>query len=68
MSYAAVEKQIQAVPEEYLDEVSEYIDYILFKVSKKKAKDSKGTAAYFGSFERPVDGMEAQRSMRNEWN
>ena len=68
MSYVTIKKQIQSVPEEYLDEVSEYIDYILFKVSKKKKEVSDNTSSYFGCLKRPIDGMEVQRSMRNEWN
>ena len=68
MSYVTINERIQAVPEEYLDEVSEYIDYILFKVSKKKKDSSNSTSSFFGIIRRPIDGMEIQRSMRNEWD
>ena len=68
MSYVTIEKQIQSVPEEYLEEVSMYIDFILFKAGKKQKKESESLSAYFGSFEKPLDGMEVQRYMRNEWN
>ncbi len=68
MSYVTIKDRIQAVPEEYLDEVSEYIDFILFKVSKKKENASEGTSRFFGAIRKPIDGMEIQRSMRNEWN
>ena len=68
MSYVSINERIQAVPEEYLDEVSEYIDYILFKVSKKKKDSSNGTSRFFGTIRKPIDGMEIQRSMRNEWD
>ncbi len=68
MSYITLEKQIQSVPEEYLEEVSTYIDYVLFKAGKKKETVSQNTSAYFGCITRPLDGMEIQRSMRNEWN
>jgi len=68
MSYVSIEKQIQSVPEEYLDEVSMYIDYVLFKAGKKKEKAAQNTSAFFGCIKRPMDGMEIQRSMRNEWN
>ena len=68
MSYVTIEKQIQSVPEEYLEEVSMYIDYVLFKAGKKKEKTAKSTSAFFGCIKRPMDGLEIQRSMRNEWN
>ena len=68
MSYATLKRRIQSVPEEYLDEVSEYIDYVLFKVKKKKKAASKGSSEFFGCLAKPVDGMEVQRSMRDEWD
>ena len=34
-----------------------------------KPKDAaKNTSAYFGCIARSIDGLEIQRSMRNEWN
>ena len=68
MPYDTLAKQIQAVPEEYLDEVAEYIDFILFKVSRKPEMQKNKTSRYYGSITRPIDGMEAQRSMRNDWD
>ena len=69
MSYTTVEKQIHSVPEEYLDEVAEFIDYVLFKANKKKAADTPNdTSEYFGSITRPIDGLKVQRGMRDEWD
>ena len=68
MSYATVEERIHSIPEEYLDDVAEYIDYILFKAKKRSDATAKGTAGYFGSISNPIDGMALQRSMRNEWD
>ena len=68
MSYVSIEKQIQSVPEEYLEEVSMYIDYVLFKAGRKKEKAEISTSSFFGCIKRPVDGLEIQRSMRNEWH
>ena len=31
MSYAMLEEQIRALPEEYLEEISHYVEYILFR-------------------------------------
>ncbi len=53
MVYAEIEKQIQSVPEEYLNEISEFIDYILFKANKtKKEKSQDSLAVCFGSIEK----------------
>jgi len=68
MSYTTIEKRIQSVPEEYLDEIAEYIDYVLFKAHKKKKDKTPDTSEFFGCFTRPVDGLEIQRSLRNEWD
>ena len=69
MSYTAIEKQIHAVPEEYLDDISEFIDYILFKINRDQKTNRKfNTSNYYGCISRPIDGMEFQRNMRDEWN
>ena len=38
MSYATVERQIRVLPEECLEEVSGYIEFLMFR--QKKAKDN----------------------------
>ena len=69
MSYTVLEDQIRALPEEYLEEVSHYIEYILFREQQLKAESSAHTHQdYFGSLKNLPDGMAAQRSMRSEWN
>lgn len=68
MTYDTVEKQIHSVPEEYLSEIAEFIDYILFKAEKNKIANSSKTGAYFGCLNNPIDGMEFQRNVRDEWN
>ena len=68
MSYVAIEEQIKAIPEEYLDEVSTYIDFVLFKADKKRDAAEKNASSFFGCIPHPMDGMEIQRSLRNEWN
>lgn len=69
MSYTTVEKQIHSVPEEYLDEIAEFIDYVLFKVNKKEEADTTNdTSGYFGSIPRTIEGLEVQRGMRDEWD
>ena len=69
MVYAEIEKQIQSVPEEYLNEISEFIDYILFKVNKTKKEENRDDLAIcFGSIEKKLDGLEIQKAFRNEWN
>ena len=38
MSYAALEKQLQSLPEEYYEEVSHYVEYLLFRQKNGKKK------------------------------
>lgn len=68
MSYATIEKQIRAVPVEYLDEISDYIDYILFKANHSEKTGTKNTSQYFGCITKQVDGLAVQRGMRDEWD
>ena len=68
MIYAAVEEQIHSVPEEYLNEIAEFIDYILFKAEKNKTENTAKTSSYFGCLKNPIDGMAFQRNVRDEWN
>ena len=69
MSYAILEKQIRALPEEYLDEVSSYIEFLLFRLKEKKdSAISEDKSSYFGSLPQMPDGMKLQRSARDEWN
>ena len=68
MSYATIEKQIKAVPAEYLDEIADYIDYVLFKANNRKKANSNNTSKYFGCITEPIDGLTAQRGMRDEWD
>ena len=43
MSYESLKKQIKALPEEYLDDVSEYVQLLLNKIASPK--DSKETSS-----------------------
>ena len=61
-----MKERIQSVPEEYLDEISEYIDYILFKVNRQKEENPQNVSRYFGCISKEIDGIKVQRSIRNE--
>ena len=68
MSYSTVEERIHSIPEEYLDDIAEYIDFIIFKAKMRNEAKARRISGYFGSISRPMNGIEIQRSMRNEWN
>ena len=69
MSRTVLEDQIRALPEEYLEEVSHYIEFILFREQLQKPDDKAQTQKkYFGSLKNLPDGLAVQRSMRSEWN
>ena len=66
MSYATIEEQLRSLPEEYLDEISSYIEFIIFK-HQMKEKKKPDLSEYFGSVSTLSDGMDIQRSLRDEW-
>ena len=60
MPYAVVAEKLKTVPDYYMDEVSEFIDFILFKSKEKKSKNGldeaieeveRGEVEVFSSFE-----------------
>lgn len=67
MSYATIEEQLRSLPEEYLDEISSYIEFIVFKHQMKEEKKH-DLSEYFGSVTTLSDGMDTQRSLRDEWD
>ena len=68
MSYAMLEKQIQSLPEEYYEEISQYVEYLLFRQKNEKRKtESSAIGNYFGSIKDLPDGLAVQGAMRNEW-
>ena len=69
MSYAAVEEKLRNLPEDCLDEIAAYIDFLLFRRKQAMNLDKSGDLSkYFGSIKTLGDGMEVQRQMRDEWN
>ena len=56
---------LEEMDDEQLQAIQTVAKILVFRKSKEK---SKNTSAYFGCIARPMDGLEIQRSMRNEWN
>lgn len=67
MSYAALEKKIKSVPEDCLDEISDYIEYLLYKRGIKANESEEAISDCFGSLTLSVDPLEFQRSVRDAW-
>ena len=68
MSYTMLEKQLQSLPEEYYEEVSQYVEYLLFRQKNKNVKtETTENNNFFGSIKNLPDGLTAQRAMRDEW-
>ena len=68
MSYTMLEKQLQSLPEEYYEEVSQYVEYLLFRQKNKNVKtETTENNNFFGSLKNMPDGLTAQRAMRDEW-
>ena len=69
MSHATLEKQIRSLPDECLDEVAHYIEFILFRHNTKaETEQTNDLTEFFGSMKNLADGMEFQRRVRDEWN
>ena len=67
MSYAAVEQKLRDLPEDCLDELAAYMDFLQFR--RKRASEENGDfSRYFGAVRTLEDGMEMQRRLRDEWN
>ena len=62
MSYEAIAEKIKDMPSECLDEISEYIDFLSFKINrgttnspKRKAGVLKGKLVMSDDFDAPLD-------------
>ena len=70
MSYEAVLTQVRAVPEECLDKISDYIEYVVYRYQKQERETPKqkgNLSKYFGIMDLG-DGLAIQKEMRDEWN
>ena len=69
MTYASLMKKIKSLPEECLDEIDNYIDFVLFKTKKNNITQSnKNIEKYFGAVSVKEDGLAFQKDIRDEWN
>ena len=69
MSLATLEDQIRTLPVDCLEEVSHYIEYLMYrKGNADLASKQPDLRPYFGIVKSFPDGLEAQRGMRDEWN
>ncbi|WP_455160183.1 hypothetical protein [Treponema lecithinolyticum] len=69
MAYETLFEQIKSVPQEYLADIQNYVEYILYRYNK----NIDGTlphdlSKYFGSIKIYKDALALQKEMRNEWN
>lgn len=69
MTLPMLERQLHALTEEYYEEVSQYIEFLMVRQEhRKKSGPSPVDISYFGSLKNLPAGMDIQRSERNEWN
>lgn len=66
MNYDAVIEQVKSVPEEYLDDISRYINNVVNMHSCKNKKS--GLREFYGALHIDGDPLEIQKQMRNEWD
>ena len=68
---AVIEEKIKMLPADCLEDISDYIDFLLYRRSQVfESKDKRSAAAeiYFGKLHSLPDGLTLQREMRNEWD
>ena len=69
MSYDTLEKQIRMLPEDCLDDVSHYIEFIIYRLQlRDKKQQAPDLSEFFGIINNLPDGLESQRRLRNEWD
>ncbi|MBR1497934.1 MAG: hypothetical protein IJ617_09930 [Oscillospiraceae bacterium] len=69
MDYTAIQNKLRCVPENYLPEIDEFIDFLLFRAEQSQEAPGKPDfSKYYGSIKSLGDGLEIQRKMRDEWN
>ena len=71
MTYAILEEKLKSMPEECLEKIMDYADFVLYQYEKKQqgAERPKGNLeAFFGTVHFGEDGLEIQRRMRDEWD
>ena len=67
--YEILFEQIKTVPQEYLADIENYVEYILYR-NKKNVKNASphDLSRHFGSIKIQHDALAMQKEMRNEWN
>lgn len=69
MNYETVLTKVRTAPEVCLDEISKYIDYVLYRYEEQEKEKKKGNLSeFFGVLQIDGDPLEIQKEMRNEWN
>ena len=67
MTYASLEKQLRALPESSLADVSRYVEFLIYKEEQAK-KPASNLKKFYGSMPQLQDGLVLQRNMRDEWD
>ena len=69
MSYDTVIGQIKALPQECLNDVENYIQFVLYRRSRNaKQNKTPNLSNYFGSVTFNKDALAIQKEMRDEWD
>ena len=68
MEYDLVVKQIQNVPKECLEDVSKYIDYILYRYKTTSQEKCVDLSKHFGTLAIKKDALSIQKELRSEWD
>ena len=69
MSYDSMVEQIKSVPQECLEEIENYIQFVLYRYAlTSKTEQKNDLSKYFGSVNFKKDELSIRKEMRNERN
>ncbi len=72
LGYDTLFQRIKSVPEQYLDEIYNYVDFVIYRSTLPEPQSNKpkssGLEEFYGCMEFDGDPLEIQKRMRDEWN
>ncbi|MCR5454618.1 MAG: DUF2281 domain-containing protein [Bacteroidales bacterium] len=71
LDYETLFQRIKTVPTQYLDEIRDFVDFVLYRSAQPEPKNkqaSTGLEEFYGCMDFEGDPLEIQKRMRNEWN
>ena len=67
---AVIEEKLKTLPADCLEDLSAYIDFLLYRrsVTSQRMAEQTPPGSYYGKLPSLPDGLTFQRELRDEWN